>query len=168
MRLFYAVSLDKDTQLKLYKFHNYRTNPNVTERIVPQENLHITLTFIGETEDITPHLEVMDLIKMYSFRVKTQSTMQYFKDTLVIALRKSNDIMRLKQVLDSHLKDKNLLPDKRYNYVPHITLARKTSGEILQNPVLDICVDKVVLYQSILNDNRVEYRIVKEVNLLKE
>src|SRR5690554_4606138 len=97
MRLFYAVSLHKDTQRKLYEFHDYRTSKGEFERIVPQENLHITLTFIGEVVDITPYLEVMDLIEVQSFIVKTQSAMQYFRDTLVIALQKSNEIMRLKQ-----------------------------------------------------------------------
>lgn len=168
MRIFYAIPLDTCAQAKLYNLHNYRECKSEIERVVSGENLHITLTFIGEVEDVTPYLEILDLVKMNTFQLQTQDTMQYFRDTLVIALQKHNDILVLKQTIDTLLKEKQLLPEKRYNYIPHVTLARKARGEIFKNPILDICVDKVVLYQSILNGNRVEYRIMREVNLLKE
>lgn len=168
MRIFFAIPLDIKTQTKLASLHNYRKSEAISERIISKENLHITVTFIGEVENVSQYIEVLDNVKLHDFDVQTNNEMQYFRDTLVISIQKNNNLLLLKQTIDSLLKDKNLLPEKKYSYLPHITLARKTRGEIFKNPILDFCVDKVVLYQSILSGNNVEYRIIKEVSLLKE
>ena len=63
MRLFIAISLNDEIRNTLVKTQEYLSCHGIKGSISPQENLHMTLTFIGEHPDPDQVLE--DLIAIY-------------------------------------------------------------------------------------------------------
>ena len=52
MRLFIAIMLPEEAGKKILKFADALKRKGVTGRFVPLENLHLTLAFIGEYNDL--------------------------------------------------------------------------------------------------------------------
>ena len=63
MRIFIAIDLDDDTKKRLGELQDRMRRLNIGGNYSPRENLHITLAFIGETNDPEAVFDVVEGIK---------------------------------------------------------------------------------------------------------
>lgn len=180
MRLFLAVTLpDKvkeklNTQLQEIK----KEYPQFTW--VAPENFHITVHFFGERTDLDKiKKRVGDLLwdqtifYLYSFGLDV-----FVNNKLVVYLtfNREKKIEKLAERIKFNF-DTNSVSERKF--IPHLTLARgprssKQQYFVLQKRLekidIDIAfkVEKLVLFESILDNNKPYYREVMSFNLLKE
>ena len=69
MRLFIAISLNDEIRKTLVKTQDYLSRHGIRGSLTPRENLHMTLTFIGEHPDPDQVLEVMEKVEFSSFPI---------------------------------------------------------------------------------------------------
>jgi 2'-5' RNA ligase len=149
-------------------------------RWVPEENLHLTLRFIGEVEE--PRLAeiagALSRVKSGPFSL-TVSGVGHFKNgrrirSIWAGIEQNDALNQLQSRVDSALRHAELPPDGR-RFTPHITLARLTSGSAHQvggwieanapfraEPFV---VDHFVLYDSYLSHTGALYSPVAEFPL---
>ena len=125
IRLFTAVPIPAVFRQQLHAMG--RSLPNA--RAVPEEQIHITLRFIGEVEgtlfkDIRENLHS---IKTSPFSVALQGVGHFpprGKPRVIWAgLQPTDHLIKLKRKIDTCLIECGLAPDTR-KYSPHVTLAR--------------------------------------------
>lgn len=125
IRLFTAVPIPDHNTPLLHEMG--RSLPNA--KAVPQEQIHITLRFIGEVEgsvfkDIRESLE---MVKTAPFRVSIRGVGHFpprGKPRVIWAgLEPKEGIIKLKRQIDTRLSACGVAPDPR-KFSPHITLAR--------------------------------------------
>ena len=69
MRLFIAISLSDEIRKSLVKTQDFLSRHGIRGSLVPRENLHMTLTFIGEHPDPDQVLEVMENVDFPAFSI---------------------------------------------------------------------------------------------------
>ncbi len=131
IRLFTAVSIPEALRQQLHAMG--RSLPGA--RPVPEEQIHITLRFIGEVEgalfkDIKENLNT---INTSPFRVAIQGVGHFpprGKPRVIWAgLHSTDQLIKLKRKIDTCLIECGLPPDNR-KFSPHITLARLNNPPI--------------------------------------
>ncbi len=180
MRLFLAIEVpnnikDKlDNQLKklkkLYPQFNW----------VQKENFHITLYFFGERDDVDKIKKTInDLIwdqeefYLYSFDLDV-----FVKNNLIVYLNfyREKKIENLVEIIKKRFLNHDFFVKK---FIPHLTIARSSKSSKQQyfalkrylkhNSIeISFLVDKIVLYQSILSNQRPIYKKLATFNLLKK
>jgi RNA 2',3'-cyclic 3'-phosphodiesterase len=168
-RIFLGIPLNLDTNHPLFLF--IKNQPlSSTIRWVPEDNLHITLVFLGDTDgyQIAKLIEKVDSVAIQS--PAFQLDFSHFSISprrnpyMVWAQFEQNQLfnnlcMQLTKVLK--------LPDPKHS-LAHCTLARFKQGfdysELKLEPHTDfrISVRKFLLYESKLNTNGAEYSQIKE------
>lgn len=95
-------------------------------RVVPAENLHITLKFMGRVTHAETQLirEVMDCVAAgtSSFRL-TLEGLGFFHNAIWIGVTECQHLMKLAQDLEQRLAN-NGFTKSRKPYFPHLTMAR--------------------------------------------
>ncbi len=180
MRLFLAIEIpdkikDKiDKQLKnlkkLYPQFNW----------VPKENYHITLYFFGERKDVDNIKETIksliwdqEKFYLYSFDLDV-----FVKNNLIIYLNfyREKKIENLAYIIKKRFVNNDFFDKK---FIPHLTIARSSRSSkqqyfalqryLKQNKIeINFLVDKIVLYQSILTNQKPIYKKLTTFNLLKK
>ena len=183
-RLFIAFdfSLDKDF-LEFYSHvHSVFTKLDRFNMVKP-ELMHITLKFLGETEEekIDPIIQGMqNATKDISmFNVKTEKLgifgSRYQPRVLWLGIEKIPELEQLHKQLNKEMRKTGFKPDFG-NFVPHLTLARinkiddkhyfwKKIESLSQDFSQQIQVDKIILYESILHGHIPVYEKIKEFSL---
>ena len=69
MRLFIAIGLNDEIRKTLVKAQDYLSRHGIRGSLTPRENLHMTLTFIGEHPDPDQVLEVMENVEFSAFPI---------------------------------------------------------------------------------------------------
>ena len=72
MRLFIAISLSDEIRKSLVKTQDFLSRHGIRGSLVPRENLHMTLTFIGEHPDPDQVLEVMENVDFPAFSINAE------------------------------------------------------------------------------------------------
>jgi len=140
-------------------------------RWVDQERYHITLAFLGDQnledlEHMATNLdETLDLSSP-EVCVKRLSPFPESRPKLIAAMIDPNDTLSaLNRQVISAVTASGLRIDKR-RFIPHITLGRyrhsknQFSGAIPMNIVIDMILEEVVLYESVLTTNGAEYEAI--------
>ncbi len=131
-RIFIAINLPSEVKQFLAK---YETKfPELPAKWTPEDNLHITLVFLGDLTDVELG-EVCVIVKEIAGRHNTLdvdlNTVGYGPDSKIppkflwASGEKSNQLSALKKDLEEALLEKivNFDPDKR-GFTPHVTMAR--------------------------------------------
>jgi RNA 2',3'-cyclic 3'-phosphodiesterase len=125
IRLFTAVSIPEAIRQQLHGMG--RSLPGA--RSVPEEQIHITLRFIGEVEG-TLFKDIKDALSTVSvspFSIAVQGVGHFpprGKPRVIWAgLRPTDSLIKLKRRIDTCLIECGLPPDNR-KFSPHVTLAR--------------------------------------------
>ena len=123
MRLFIAILFDRAVLDSLTGFQKELRKIGAVGNYTKEDNLHLTLAFIGE---YTEYQSVMEAMKQVSFRPFEISIdgMGCFGDILWAGIDADNELTLTVQRLRQALKDAEI-PYDRKKFTPHVTLVRK-------------------------------------------
>ena len=148
MRLFIAVKLSDEMKDALLSVQHRLYTRGVRGRYTPEENLHLTLVFIGEYPEADL---VMDALSAFSFTPfdLTLEGMGCFDDLLWAGTKESVPLTAAARRIRRALADRDI-PFDRKRFSPHITLIRKATGKIpgIEVPAVSMTVDSVSLMRS--------------------
>ena len=179
MRLFYAALLEQKDRKKIHTLTGGILSALIKKgRFIPEENYHLTLHFLGETnpEELP---ELTELLSDLICRIKEQEIVFSRIGTFprrgehLVYLKPESEYPDLKMAVD--LIRKELGSRERKPFQPHITLARRVliSSEnlkMLKSQTVHLPPVKIrhlALMESVFTDRGVVYRPVRTGNLSK-
>lgn len=173
IRSFIALPIPKDAANQLGDLSArmaYQDKSNAV-RWVDQENYHITLAFLGDQniDDLETLAESLDeTINQASTEafITRLSPFPESKPKLIAAMIDRNEVLlTLNRQVISATNAAGLRLDKR-RFIPHVTLGRYRhtknvfAGAIPMNLALNMVLDELVLYESVLATNGAEYEAI--------
>jgi len=184
-RIFIAVDIsDKQVLANLAKYIREIVSTGADVKPVEEENLHITIRFIGEVDDQVVS-RVCDIVKslrhqVFPVHVSGVGAFPSVDRPRVVWAGVSEGTSELAKIHDFYeekLRKLGIQPD-REEYIPHVTLARVKSNRGISELVRLIkastgvdfgsfTADRVVLKESFLTPRGPIYKDVCEVELLK-
>ena len=168
MRLFLAIPLSALVKDALIDVQNHMYGRGVRGRFTPEDNLHLTLCFIGEYPDAGPVLDALSNVAFEPFELSLEG-LGSFGDLWWAGLRSSAPLEALVRRIRRSLAE-NQIPFDRKRFSPHITLIRKASGNMAGIRVRQetMLVNKFSLMRSDQGKNGMLYTEIgsKEANAL--
>ncbi len=149
MRLFVAVNFTAEFKKELLEAINRLRKNCITGNFSRPENLHLTLTFIGETRDTAGAKAAVDACDAEPFDLVTICTGR-FGDVFWVGLEESAQLKALSKSLQTELRSRGFAIEKR-PFRPHITLARRItvpSGLNFEVPKASMTVRRISLMKS--------------------
>jgi 2'-5' RNA ligase len=128
MRLFIAVNLSDEMKDSLIRMQNALYDRGARGNYTPEENLHLTLAFIGEYPDAQPVLDALSAVAFRPFELSLEG-MGRFGDLWWAGMRDSVPLTAVVRRLRRALAENGIPFDKK-RFSPHITLLRKASGAL--------------------------------------
>jgi 2'-5' RNA ligase len=174
MRLFIAIPLPPDITRALSAARVALEAHGATGRLVPRENYHITLHFLGDTDalkDITDAMrQAVRDIKPFVLRLKDYGS---FKTDgshtgFVNVTCDSDELNRLYESLESALWERGFSKN-RGRLTPHVTLGRKIEGDegfMLPPQKAAFTANTIILYESHSERGQMVYSVVHKESLL--
>ena len=168
MRLFIAIPLPPDITRALSAARVALEAHGATGRFVPRENYHITLHFLGDTDelhDITGAMrQAVRDIKPFVLRLREYGS---FKTDgshtgFVNITCDSDELDRLYESLESALWERGFTKN-RGKLTPHVTLGRKIEGDedfVLPPQKAAFTANMVVLYESSSVRGQMQYNVL--------
>ncbi len=182
MRCFIALEFPPEIKSSIYKSLKREIKDKPELKWVSEENLHITLKFLGEVPDKKVPAIADQLEKIFKgdrkFKIKLGGV-QAFLDrgevrVLWIGVEKGeDDIKKCANELERSLSKMGFKKEKR-EFVPHLTIARarkhsrkrfKPDDFDIELNLPDFYVDEIVLFKSTLTPSGPIYEKVKVVKL---
>lgn len=164
MRLFIAVSLDDEIKSLLFTISENLKKKVNTGSFPKISNYHITLLYIGETENTSAVISALEEINVSPFIISLDEIGRFVgknESTYWVGLK--GQIGMLLCIYET-LKSKLVNLGFAFNhstFTPHITLARKVVGSDqlvnLEVPKATINVSEITLYKSEYKDNTLTY-----------
>ena len=148
MRLFIAINLSNDMKDELINVQNAMYEQGLRGSFTAEENLHLTLAFIGEVPDAEPVLDALSEVAFTPFALELEG-LGCFGDLWWAGVKDSAALeavaRRVRRALAAHD-----IPFDRKKFSPHITLLRRARGEtpeIALRPV-SMTADRISLMRS--------------------
>ena len=161
MRLFLALRFDDDTIDELIRLQGTMRNAGIEGHFVPQENLHMTLLFIGEYKNPDDVLDLLEEIRFKPFHMR-MNRIEKYRDLYTVAFSVNNELDAYVRRIRRALGDGGV-PFDRKKFYPHVTMVRKASCKT-DHPNLpeglsdmDIEVSRVSLMRSEQGKNGMIY-----------
>jgi 2'-5' RNA ligase len=132
MRLFIAINFNTDTRKRIIALREELRGKSVRGNFSRDENLHLTLVFIGEVSpsSLDEIKAVMDTVTFAPFEAVVDRIGTFSRGTLWWAgLREDKPLMRLQREIEHKLALCGFKMDGR-DYHPHITLGREVVTDI--------------------------------------
>ena len=123
MRLFVAALLSKEVSSALHDVMDQLAHQSVSIRLTPPENLHLTMAFLGETDDPQRAVRALESLDADSFRLELHGAGR-FGDLWWAGIVPDPALMTCAQKLYQVLREEGFFLESR-KFQPHITLARK-------------------------------------------
>lgn len=162
MRLFIAIELPKTMKKELSAALRELKARSSGGRFVPEENMHITLHFIGESNDLVGAVKAMKEAccgirpfelhpEKYGFFEKGDKGR---KTSFISVGGKLEELSVLREMLESALSDNGFSRDY-HRFIPHITLGRNVEHDELVSMELGelsfktgMTVSSITLFES--------------------
>ena len=149
MRLFIAVPLTESFRDSLAAVQNEWFNRGIRGNYSPEENLHITLAFIGEFADYAAVLEALASVSFSPIPIEL-SGIGAFGDLWWAGISGSPALEAVSRRIRRALSEKRI-PFDRKRFSPHLTLIRKAGASRI--PAVDVPrasmdVESIVLFRS--------------------
>ena len=161
MRLFIAVNLDTKMKQLVRHVQNSFRRQNVRGNYTPDENLHLTLAFIGEYGDPDAVLEAMESVSFSPFMI-TMDKVGCFDNLWWAGIDNCEELDKLAGKLRRALAEAEI-PFDRKKFSPHVTFLRKAEhvdkaalSHLTIRPV-SMKVDRISLMQSTRGKNGMIY-----------
>ena len=123
MRLFIAIPLRNNMKKLVRDIQNSFREQNIRGNYTPEENLHITLAFIGEYNDPDEVLEAMENVSFQPFSV-TMDRVGSFDEIWWAGFTESEEMNHLARKLRRALAEAGV-PYDRKKFKAHVTVLRK-------------------------------------------
>lgn len=123
MRLFIAIKLSDAMKDALIHVQNEMYDRGIRGNYTREENLHLTLAFIGEYPDPQPVMDALEAVSFAPFDLELQG-MGCFGDLWWAGMKDSAPLNAVVRRLHKALSDAGI-PFDRKRFCPHITLVRK-------------------------------------------
>ena len=148
MRLFIAVELSDAIKDSLINIQNILYDRGVRGNFTSEENLHLTLAFIGEYPDAESVLDALSSVAFSPFELRLEG-MGRFGDLWWAGMRDSAPLTAVVRRIRRALAE-NDIPFDRKRFSPHITLIRKAAGEMpgTAPELVSMQVDTISLMRS--------------------
>ncbi|MCR5138383.1 MAG: RNA 2',3'-cyclic phosphodiesterase [Oscillospiraceae bacterium] len=128
MRLFIAIRLSDAVKNALISAQNEMYDCGIRGNYTREENLHLTLAFIGEYPDPEAVLDAVSSVSFLPFRLELQG-MGCFGDLWWAGMKDSSALAAVVRRIRRALGDADI-PFDRKRFSPHITLIRKAGGRM--------------------------------------
>ena len=114
----------------------------------PEENLHLTLAFIGEYPDAQPVRDALESVRFAPFAIRLDGVGR-FDDLWWAGVEASAPLAAVARRVRRALADKDI-PFDRKRFSPHVTLIRKATRDAAGIPVAQagMTVDAISLMRS--------------------
>ena len=161
MRLFIAIQLTEKLKETCASVQDTFRMMNVRGNYTPQENLHLTLAFIGEYGDPDVALDAMESIDFRPFAI-TMDKVGCFDELWWTGFAESDELETLVKKLRRALADAGIPFDKK-RFKPHVTVLRKpdySKGRRISHIGIEpgtMQVDTISLMQSTRGKNGMIY-----------
>lgn len=180
MRVFLAIDIPLAIKKKIAHLTESIRNYYPHYNWVSEENYHITLYFFGEVNEsmiskIKSRVknEIWDVKPFYLYS-KSIGVFSNKKHVIYIDFYREKNLEHLAEKIKKSFDNKD---KKKFQYVPHLTLARgKRSSKqqyfalIKKLKKVDIkinfYINKIILYQSIITLNKPVYKPLSQFNLI--
>jgi len=129
MRLFIAINLDAKMKNALISVKEELIKRGVSGNFTKEENMHLTLAFIGEYGDAKTVLDVMRSVPFEPFTFSLDA-LGSFGDLWWIGLKSRGDLASYVLNLRKALEAASITFDKK-RFLPHITLVRRAGDSAL-------------------------------------
>ena len=148
MRLFIAIRLSDTVKDSLIQMQNALYDRGVRGNYTSEENLHLTLAFIGEYPDAQPVLDALSSVTFRPFELSLEG-MGRFGDLWWAGMRESAPLQAAVRRIRRALAESGIPFDKK-RFRAHITLIRKASGDLpgLSPSPASMTVDTISLMRS--------------------
>ena len=123
MRLFIAILLSDEMKAALIEAQNAMYDRGLRGHYSPEENLHLTLAFIGDYPAAEPVLDALETVDFRPFSLSLEG-IGHFGDLWWAGLRDSAALNAVARRVRRALAE-NDIPFDRKKFNPHITLVRK-------------------------------------------
>ena len=151
MRLFIAISPADEIRKALVQTQDVLSRHGVYGSPVPAENLHMTMTFIGEYPDPDQVLGAMGNVVFRPFPITLNEIGLFNNNVLWAGVHESEPLMKLVKCLRYELAKAGIPFDNKL-FMPHITLLRNvddTRGVPETNvPAVSMTVGSISLFRS--------------------
>lgn len=128
MRLFVAINLSEEMKDALIAAQNTLYDHGVRGNYTPEENMHLTVAFIGDYPDAEPVLDALAGVDFTPFEIVLED-LGCFGDLWWVGLQDSAPLQavvrRVRRALAEHE-----IPFDRKRFSPHITLLRRARGQM--------------------------------------
>lgn len=177
-RIFIAIEISEDIRKAIFKQSMKAFSSHDYIRVIPPDNIHITLKFLGDTRDE----DIGKIIHAVSSAASGHNSFDYSLEEKIGAFpntgkakiafiginRGSNKISSLYQSLEDNLSSIGIKKEKR-GFHPHITLARIRKpvdiGSIKWDPVNMLGnepeAESLAIFESILGSGGARYIIIE-------
>lgn len=148
MRLFLAIRLSDEMKDALLSVRSEMVDGGVRGSFTPEENLHLTLAFIGEYPDADAVLAALSEVAFTPFEIALDGV-GCFGDLWWAGLKESAPlaavVRRVRRALALHG-----IPFDKKKFSAHITLLRRARGEMpgLHLPPASMTVSRISLMRS--------------------
>ncbi len=177
MRLFISINLDEELVREYYKKVEELRKNTIRGRFPHPENMHITVVFIGETENDEAVKVAMDRLVAEPFELKFRSIGKFRRhgsETYFVGLRRNAMLKSINFQLSEALREAGFEVEKR-EYTPHLTLGRNVvlkpdfDFEEFSKEVIEIegrmKVDRISLMKSERVEGKQHYTEIHHVDL---
>ena len=137
MRLFIAINFEPEIKDRLMEISKELQNRSIKGSFTFENNLHLTLAFIGETAKLTETKKAMDAVFEKPFGLCLNGLGKFRRlggDIYWVGVERNEALLRIYQQIYTKLTAEGFALENR-EYTPHLTLGRQV---ILQeNQTLD-------------------------------
>ena len=160
MRLFIAIELSDELKKSLIGLMHEMKKAGIKGQYAPADNLHLTLAFIGETDELSEIREAVSNIHVKPFKLSL-SEFGNFGDLIWIGAKGNQGLSELAKAVREALDSAGIHYDRK-GFLPHITLARKAAGNYqkIAAPKGVMMVKRISIMKSEVKDGRRVYRAI--------
>jgi 2'-5' RNA ligase len=172
LRLFCGLPLPDDTVAELVAWQGRELADARELRVVPPENLHVTLAFLGgrPASDVEP---VLDVLRAAAGKVSPPVlTPARYRETgnvgMLVLADEGGHATRLAGRVGRKLERLGVYERERRKWLPHVTVLRFRTRPRLSPPLPElgrVSPSEVALYHSVLRPSGAQYEIVESVAL---
>ena len=160
MRLFIAIELSDELKKSLIGLMHDLKKTGIKGQYAPADNLHMTLAFIGETDQLAKIREAVQNIQFKPFKLSL-SDLGNFGELIWLGVKGNQGLSELVKEVRSTLDEAGISYDKK-GFLPHITLIRRAIGNYKQVPAPKgmMMVKRISVMKSEVKDGRRIYTAV--------